>query len=236
MWGEHLRVWPEQKAAPVDRSRDPEGSWRGDGNQYLSRDVHTRTRDGIDGVQEKERPISHDVLEVARDNLRGGWLEGWEYRLKGEDRLKEKVADLLDANADLTSEEAIRQIPDAIRYTFCFDRQNYVDGYRDITRLMEARGYEMIYSKNSWHEPQYKGINTRWVTPDGQRFEMQFHSPESFHAKQKVTHSAYERTRNPLTSKGEREELHRFQREVSAWIPVPAEVAALPDYRKKGYY
>jgi hypothetical protein len=235
MWGEHVRLWPERKAAAVDRSRDPEGSWRGDGNQYLNPEVHARTKDGIDTVQEKERPISEDVLDAAQENVHGGWLEGWRHRLKGDDRIKEKVADLLDANPDLMPAEAIKQIPDAIRYTFCLHSQNYVDGYRDMKRLMEARGYEMVYSKNSWDEHQYKGINTRWVTPDGQRFEMQFHTPQSFHAKQNVTHGAYERIRNPLTSKNERSDLHAFQREVSAWIPVPTEVAVLPDFRKKGY-
>ena len=44
---------------------------------------------------------------------------------------------------------------------------------------------------------EYKGINTRWVTQEGQRFEVQFHTSESFHAKQNVTHDAYERLRNP---------------------------------------
>ena len=43
----------------------------------------------------------------------------------------------------------------------------------------------MIYSKNHWRDdPEYKGINTRWITPEGQRFEVQFHTAESFHAKQ----------------------------------------------------
>ncbi len=58
----------------------------------------------------------------------------------------------------------------------------------------------MYLSKNSWGNLEYKGINTRWVTRGGQRFEVQFHTPESFHAKQNITHVSYERIRNPLTS------------------------------------
>ena len=57
---------------------------------------------------------------------------------------------------------------------------------------LKSAGYEMYYTKNSWSDAEYKGINTRWVTPEGQRFEVQFHTPESFHAKHEVTHKAYE--------------------------------------------
>jgi hypothetical protein len=73
------------------------------------------------------------------------------------------------------------------------------------------------------------------VTPDGQRFEVQFHTPESFHAKHEVTHVAYERLRHPATSVAERRELMDFQREVSSWVPVPIKAPDIPDYEKKGF-
>jgi hypothetical protein len=92
----------------------------------------------------------------------------------------------------------------------------------------------MFYSKNYWTHPEYKGVNTRWVTPDGQRFEVQFHTPDSFHAKHHVTHLAYERIRN-ATSRAELRELHAFQREVSSWIQVPDGAADIPDYKKEGF-
>ena len=66
--------------------------------------------------------------------------------------------------------------------------ETYTQGYYDIKERLESLGYEMYQSKNSWDDAEYKGINTRWVTPEGQRFEVQFHTPESFHAKQYVTH------------------------------------------------
>jgi len=91
----------------------------------------------------------------------------------------------------------------------------------------------MFYGRNSWGDPEYKGINTRWVTPEGQRFEVQFHTPESYHAKQEITHEAYERIRNPLTNDDERSELKAFQREVTSWIPVPEGAKDIPDHRKE---
>ncbi len=93
----------------------------------------------------------------------------------------------------------------------------------------------MYYCKNSWTDAEYKGINTRWVTPDGQRFEVQFHTQESFHAKHHVTHAAYERIRDPSASRSELRGLHAFQREVSSWIRLPVGAADIPDHQKEGF-
>jgi len=73
------------------------------------------------------------------------------------------------------------------------------------------------------------------VTPQGQRFEVQFHTPESFHAKQHATHDAYERLRRPQTTDEERRELEDFQREVSSHVQVPDGAADIPDFKKGGF-
>jgi hypothetical protein len=75
------------------------------------------------------------------------------------------------------------------------------------------------------------------VTPDGQRFEVQFHTPESFHAKHRVTHVAYERIRNTTiaTSRAELRRLHTFQSKVCSWIQVPDGAADIPDFKKEGF-
>jgi hypothetical protein len=235
-WADHVTRWPpERRAAAVDRSRDPAGSWRGDGNQYLSPEQHAQAKDVIAGVQRAERALTGQMTDVARENSCGGWLEGLQFRRKGEERLKEKIADLSDTSApDATPEEIVREISDAIRYTFCAEPEKYADAYWDIKEQLEARGHEMRYSENHWPDPQYKGINTRWITPEGQRFEVQFHTEESFHAKQSVTHVSYERLRNTLTGDYERLELRAFQGEVCSWIAIPEGIADIPNYRKEG--
>jgi hypothetical protein len=237
MWTDHLSKWPKDKqpAASVNRAQDPPGSWRSNSNLLLKAEVHARTRDAIGNVQQTERSATGHVRDVEQENVHGGWLEGLDFRLKGEDRLKEKVAETIRDNPDATPEEVVRDIPDTIRYTFCIQAESYTAGYWDIKDRLEACGYEMYLSKNSWEGQEYKGINTRWMTPDGERFELQFHTPESYHAKQEVTHQAYERERNPLTSKKEFQELKAFQREVSSWIPVPVGATDIPAYRRKGF-
>ena len=235
-WAEHVRRWPaERVAAIVDRTRDPARSWRGDGNQYLDPDQHSQTKDVIADVGRSEKKLTEHLGEVERENTHGGWLEGLEHCLKGEERLKEKIANELGITPAMTPKDAINKLNDAIRYTFCFESANYSGGYLDVKEGLETREYRMIYSKNHWRDdPEYKGINTRWVTPDGQRFELQFHTAESYHAKQTINHGSYERLRNPLTEDSERSELEAFQREVSSWLSVPDGALEIPDYGTRG--
>ena len=188
-WEDHVRRWPDEKvAAAVDRSRDPEGSWRGDGNQYLDPEQHAQAKAEIARVQRTEEALTKHMTETERETG-SGWLEGLDHRRKGDERLKEKIAEKTEHDQIGNHEDAIKKINDAIRYTFCFESENYVSGYWDVKQRLEERDHQMIYSKNHWRDdPEYKGINTRWVTPDGQRFEVQFHTTESLHAKQEVTH------------------------------------------------
>ena len=234
-WADHVRRWPAERAATVDRARDSAGSWRGDGNQYLDPEQHAQSNEVIAGVGRSEKKLTEHMGEAERENTYGGWLEGLGHRLKGEERLKEKVAEKIEHEPDKLPSEVVRQITDAIRYTFCFEPANYSGGYWDVKQQLEAREYRMVYSKNHWcDDPEYKGINTRWVTPEGQRFEVQFHTAESYHAKEEVTHGSYERLRNPLTQDDERHELRSYQREVCRWIAAPEGATAIADYPLKG--
>jgi hypothetical protein len=234
-WEDHVRRWPEDKvAAAVDRSRDPEGSWRGDGNQYLDPEQHAQAKTEIARVQRTEEALTKHMTDTERETS-SGWLEGLDHRRKGEDRLKEKIAEKIEHEPDRTPEESVSTINDAVRYTFCFESDNYADGYWDVKERLESSDYRMIFSKNHWSgDSEYRGINTRWVTGDGQRFEVQFHTPESLHAKQEVTHSAYERSRNPLTGRSEWRELGAFQREVCSFIVEPERTGSIPDYKEEG--
>jgi len=186
-------------------------------------------------VQFRERALTGKMEKAAERNSCNGRLVGLEFRIKGEDRLKEKIAEKIEHEPDRTPAEAAREINDAIRYTFCFEPDKYVRGYGEIKQRLEASEYRMIYCKNHWRDdPEYKGINTRWVTQEGQRFEVQFHTAESFHAKQEVTHGAYERSRNRLTERSERREVEAYQRDVCTFVDVPIDVESITDYKEEG--
>jgi hypothetical protein len=217
------------------RSADPPDPDRPGGDLPSAQGRDAETAAAIGRIRETEPTISSDLRAVERENRYGGWLEGFDRHLKDEDRLKEKVAERLEGEPDKTPAEIFRAVPDAIRYTFCLGPETYTQGYYDIKERLESRRYQMYESRNSWNGAEYKGINARWVTPEGQRFEVQFHTPESFHAKQYITHDAYERIRNPLVSDEERAELKAFQREVASRIQIPDGATDIPDFKKKGF-
>jgi hypothetical protein len=236
LWADHERRWPErQSATEPDHSSDTPGTYRSKGGFKLNPEQHAEANEAIRRIGRAEQPISTDMQTIGTENAHCGWLEGFNHRIKGDDRLKEKIAAALKVEPRMPATEALREVPDAIRYTCCFQPENYAKGYYDIKERIESRGYEMYYSENHWTNAEYKGINTRWVTPGGQRFEVQFHTPESFHAKHDMTHIAYERIRDTTTSRAEKRELHEFQTQVCALIEIPESATDIPNYRKDGF-
>jgi hypothetical protein len=156
-------------------------------------------------------------------------LAGLENRLKGKDRLAEKIAKTVSERGR-TVGEAFGLVKDAIRYTLCYPENRYTDGVRvDCARLQQA-GFECVERENSWAKEQYKGINSRWRVPEsGQLFEVPFHTPASFEAKE-ITHPAYEKLRIGVPTPTEQRELEGFQKEITAGVPIPSGAAEIPDY------
>jgi hypothetical protein len=182
---------------------------------------------GCDQVRETEQNLTTPEMRRIEAEDPDRHLVGFEFRLKEKDRLTEKVTKAMDER-NRTPEEAFATVKDTIRYTFQYTEEHYTAGvYADCDRL-EAAGFERVERRNSWEKEEYKGINSWWRIPEnGQVFEVQFHTRASFEAKQ-LTHPAYEKLRNPATSKAEQEELADLQRKVSAHVPVPRGAADIP--------
>jgi hypothetical protein len=230
LWERHIDNWPDKQRSPVDRSEDEPGSWRGDAGHYLNYEENLVTEHALDRVSKAEPEVTRTMKAVEAD-VPGARLVGLQYCLKGEDRLKEKVAASLAIKPERAVGKETDATPDALRYTYQFSNNSYVDGYRITCGQLQERGCRMLFSRNSWESHDYKGVNTRWRTAEGQLFEVQFHTAESFEAKQ-LTHSAYERLRNPLTGKREMSELREFQRLVADRVPVPDRASEIRDLRK----
>lgn len=146
---EYRERWSANRQPVPDRPADPPGSFRSRGGFYLSPERHAEAVAAIGRVREAEPAISADMRAVEQENRHGGWLEGFEHRRKDNDRLKEKVAERLEGEPDKTSAEILRSVPDAIRFTFCLQPQNYAVGYSDIKERLESSGYQMYESRNS---------------------------------------------------------------------------------------
>ena len=233
MWNEYKRKWPPGERPPVDTSADPPGSWRADGDRFLSAAINKRVDAECGRVADRERDRISPAMRAVESQDPDRHLIGFDHRRKGRDRIKEKVAGRIEEK-NRTPEEAVSLIPDAIRYTFQYKAARYAQGvWADMARLKE-RGFELIKCKNFWNDEQYKGINSQWIDPgSGQRFEVQFHTRISFEAKQ-LTHDAYERLRTKQADKFEELVLEAFQTKVTAQVPVPPGADSIPDYPERG--
>ncbi|MCO6008189.1 hypothetical protein NE236_24730 [Actinoallomurus purpureus] len=156
------------------------------------------------------------------------------YALKGADRFKEKLAKRIALEPDKPAQELAAEIHDGIRYTFTFPTEKYTPGVYDAESRLRRRGYELRQRKPSWGGSQYKGVNSRWQDPgSGQLFEVQFHTLESWEAKQK-THHAYATIENPEASEAEKATARKYQQDVSAGIPIPDGAGEISPYEDEG--
>ncbi len=150
--------------------------------------------------------------------------------LKSPDRFKEKLAKMIERYPGQPCSELVSAIHDGIRYTFLFPTGDYTAGVADATQALRDRGYDLRIRKPSWNEGDYRGVNSRWCDADsGVPFEVQFHTPESWDAKQK-THDIYEKLCDPRTPPREREQLEERQRLIVAAIPVPPGAETITHY------
>ena len=125
-------------------------------------------RRGCGEIRETEDKVVTPAMRRIEAEDPDRHLVGLEFRCKGEDRIMEKVAHGMQYK-ERTSEEALANVKDAIRYTFQYTEEHYTEGvYADIDRL-KTTGFELVEVRNSWESDQYKGINSRWRLPeDGQ--------------------------------------------------------------------
>lgn len=143
-----------------------------------------------------EPDITAQVKKVAESI--GMESLGLEYRIKTKESFLEKVRK--NFNPDGNEYE----IKDIIRYTLGAGADNLSDKTLKVIDKFEQEGYNTIKIKNTWEpDSSYNGINTFIKTPNGQVFEMQYHTPESFKLKNGELHKLYEKQRKILDDESE---------------------------------
>ncbi len=156
------------------------------------------------------------------------------YALRTADSYKETLADLISRHPDKSAEELSHEVHDGIRYAYIFENENYSDGTLQVHSRLKSQGFELEARRNSWKNPETKGISTRWRDPAHDLvFEVQFHTASSWDAKQR-TQRSYRRITDPSTPPAERVQLRTIQAKTSSVVPVPPGAASIPDYRKDG--
>ena len=180
----------------------------------------------VEKSQKIEPTITADINKIA--TKAGGKLVGLENRLKSPSSIKRKIeAEVADGFSKSLS---LNKIRDAIRYTTVFKENDFVTRYKAMQYLLAIEGYKTIVVKNTWkNDSVYKGVNTFIQNEDGDVFEMQYHTQQSFDVKNGLLHKLYEKFRDPKTPLHEKEKLLLEMRKLSSKIKVPEGVELIED-------
>ena len=155
-----------------------------------------------------------------------------EHALKGYARFKEKLAERIERFPNADPDDLAAEIHDGVRYTFILEFDHYTGSVGLAQSKLAEAGYDHIETKPGWHGEEYKGVNSQWGDPhSGISFEVQFHTSESWRAKQ-ITHEAYETIRSNKASVEETESLRTYQCDVSAAVRIPLGALDIPAHKK----
>ena len=142
MWSEYQRKWPPAERPAADRSTGQLGSWQGDGDRLLESADNSRVDAECDRIAKREEERISPAMHAVESQDPDRHLIGFEYRLKGHDRIKEKVYDKME-EFSYSAEEAVSVVSDTIRYTFQYREARYTQGvWSDIERL-KVEGFEL---------------------------------------------------------------------------------------------
>lgn len=173
------------------------------------------------GIVEKAKVAEPEITNLMEQlaNTNNGELIGLKNRLKGAARIDEKIkSDALEEKYDGNFEMAAADIGDSIRYTMQLNESDYSQGVVNTIESLQEAGYKTRV-KNFWQEGNtYKGVNAVVTSPDGQIFELQFHTAKSLVVKE-INHKLYEVVRKGTLSPEKIYDINVTQ--AANWVDVP---------------
>lgn len=135
-----------------------------------------------------------DALAITKTRLFGE-----EFSMKGASSLVSKaIEDTMKETGNIASAliRAVEGTTDGVRYTIDLDRDAYTEGVSRFVEFFRSRRWENTQFKNFWKQAPgtgsgYRGINSKWLVTVGEEretVEVQFHTRESYSAKEEQTH------------------------------------------------
>lgn len=166
---------------------------------------------------ENEPLITSSIKKIAKSNDVN--ILGLEHRVKAKDSYLEKI------RRDYSEGNTGYEINDIIRYTYGAD--GTVLAEKTLLCIDDLTGidYNTVKIKNSWLDKNnpYNGINTTVQAPNGQKFEIQYHTQESYNIKDKM-HKDYEAWRQMDKSTKEAQQLRKEMFEQSRGMNTPKNI------------
>lgn len=184
----------------------------------LADDIYNR-------VSQAEPKITKDIVDTVAGEK--GKMYGLAHRMKQPTSMAGKIA--ADANEDNVSfEKAASKIKDAVRYTAVFESGDFVSGYNKTKSKLESMGYEEVRCKNFFDMYEngrscQKAVQCVYKDPQGNLFELQFHTTGTQGAKE-VNHPFYEEQRMATTTPKRYKQLNDAMTKISSHAESPAGV------------
>lgn len=166
-----------------------------------------------------EANITEMVKKVAQKA--GMNVEGLEHRIKTKDSYLRKIR----ANYNPVGNRY--EVKDIVRYTYTDLPEVMTEKALRSIEIFRECGYNTIEIKNYWLNKSnpYNGVNTTMKTTNGQKFELQYHTQESYTIKEGKMHKLYEKQR-VLTDISSKEyiELEDKMFELSDSMQIPERI------------
>jgi hypothetical protein len=121
---------------------------------------------------------------------------------------------------------------DTLRYTFILPLEIYFFSFKKTLSALKDSGYDTKRIWNAWrnvetpYDAGYRGVNATIISSQSQKFEIQFHTKESFQLKTK-THHLYKRAVSRKTSAERRAQFIRTMIDAAKDISIPKGAAKL---------
>ncbi|MCL2531578.1 MAG: hypothetical protein FWE40_05425 [Oscillospiraceae bacterium] len=165
----------------------------------------------------REPTITQAVQNVA--DTSGLQLAGLEHRIKSPESYLRKV------DAEFARGNNSYEVRDILRYTGTAPPADLTDNTLQSIDNLRDMGYNTSSIKNSWDNAKnpYKGVNTTVRAPNGQAFEVQYHTPESFAIKQ-AQHAFFEEARSLSPTSSRVVELNEAMHTLSEPLTRPTRI------------
>lgn len=154
-------------------------------------------------------------------------MVGLEFAVKSEESLTRKIKSEATEKG-ITVEEAAAGMRDVNRYTMQLAEDAFVAGYNKTMKALQQNGHEVIRVKNTLANPnaEYRGVNTNLKSPEGDVWELQFHTAKSLEIKE-ANHKLYEIQRLDSTTASQKKELGEKMAKNAASIPTPKGIESI---------
>ena len=179
----------------------------------------------LDEARENEPQITADLGKIALEI--SAEIIGLENKFKREESLIRKLVGMAQTDSAEIA-QIVEKFNDALRYTFILPFEIYMKGFRQTREKLKDKGYKIPENKiwNAWKNIEtkfdrgYRGINMTIISSRKQKFELQFHTAESFDFKME-NHHFYEESRSSEISRERKQEIAENLVKAAEKIAVP---------------